>query len=120
MGSLVVFIGESQPLVEGDSSISILINSLELILAYKKFDCNYNTSTTSFDLTTSLPELKSKLLRKSSGSIDHPLELIFRNCSVKISISRDEGSEEDVVQLDVAVVAGILACSLHKVDKFVL
>merc|ERR1719515_338033 len=99
---LVVVVGESQPFIKGDSSVSIFINGGKLVL------------------TTALPEFQSKLLREGSCSTDHAFKFSLINFAIKILVSRDESSEEDVVKLNVTVIGGVLAGTLHEVDELVL
>merc|ERR1712106_957273 len=70
---LVMGVGKVEPFIKGDSSITVLINSPELVLA------------------TSSPPLKAKLLWEIIGSRDHALELVLRDLSIKILVGRDEG-----------------------------
>merc|ERR1719445_1541267 len=99
---LVVVVGKSQPLIKGNSPITILINGGKLVFA------------------TALPEFKSKLLREGSCSADHTFKFSLINFSIKILVSRDESPEEDVVKLNVAVIGGVLTCTLHEVDELIL
>merc|ERR1711887_98366 len=100
--SLIVGVGKVEPLVEGDSSITVLVNSLELILA------------------AASPPLEAKLLGEVVSSRDHSLELVLGDLAIKVLICRNKGPKQDVVQLDVAVIAGVLAGALHEVDKLIL
>lgn len=88
-------VGEPEPLVEGHRAVAVLVDGGELVLA------------------ASGPKLAAELLGEGSGSADHALELALVHLAVKILVSGDESPEEDVVQLDVAVVGGVLRRGLN-------
>jgi len=67
-----------------------------------------------------LPPVEAKLLGKSSCCIDHTPKLVLRHLPVKVAIRTDKGPEQDVVELDVAVVGLVLAGPLHEVDELFL
>merc|ERR1712198_427964 len=94
---LVVIVGKAKPLIEGNCSISILINGSKLIL------------------TTVLPEFQTKLLWEGCSSIDHSLKFTLINFSIKILVGGDESPEKNVVKFDVAVIGGVFAGSLHEI-----
>merc|ERR1719206_1656602 len=99
---LVVLVGKAEPLIEGDGAVPVLVDGLEHVS------------------WASLPPVKAKLLWKSSRSGDHSSELLLGHLPVKVSICGDKSSEENVVELDVAVVGLVLHRALHPVDELVL
>merc|ERR1712080_768781 len=66
------------------------------------------------------PPAESKLVGNQISRLDHGGELFHGNLAIVINIGFGEGSEEDVVELDVRVALCALHRSLHEHDKFIL
>merc|ERR1712080_815623 len=99
---LVVSHGKGEPLIEGDGPVVVVIN------LGKEF------------LWLLAPPAESKLVGNQISRLDHGGELFHGNLAIVINIGFGEGSEEDVVELDVRVALCALHRSLHEHDKFIL
>merc|ERR1719223_642822 len=95
--TLVVLQSMIQPLIEGNATIIVGVNLLEECL----------TVSLSGGLIRALllaPPLVSKLSRKGGSSFNHAIKLLNRDYAIKVNISSHKGSEENVVELNVAVI----------------
>jgi len=99
---LIVDHGKGEPLVEGDGPVVVVIN------LGKEF------------LWLLAPPAETKLVGNQISGLDHGGELFHGNLAIVINIGFGEGSEEDVVELNVRVALCALDSSLHEHDEFIL